>query len=55
VAPAAALRIAVIYYSVWKHTPICLREAHANGGARVNFEGALAAGPIRRLHHRVPG
>lgn len=43
VVAAAALAVAVSYFSVWYHTPICLREAHANGDARMTFEQALAA------------
>jgi len=40
---AAALVIAISCFSVWYATPICLREAHANGDARDAFERALAA------------
>ena len=40
---AAVLLIAISYFSVWYATPICLREAHANGDARLAFEQALAA------------
>jgi hypothetical protein len=39
----AALVIAISYFSVWHATPICLREAHANGDTRMAFEQALAA------------
>jgi hypothetical protein len=42
VAGVAALVIAVSYFSVWHKTPVCLREAHANGDARMAFEQALA-------------
>src|SRR4029077_14514935 len=40
---AAAALIAVSYFSVWHKTPICLREAHANGKERMALEEALAA------------
>jgi hypothetical protein len=43
VAIPAALVIAISYFSVWNATPICLREAHANGDTRMAFEQALAA------------
>ncbi len=43
VAIGAALLIAVSYFSAWYVTPICLREAHANGDARMALEMALAA------------
>src|SRR5579859_2876218 len=43
VVAAVALLIAVSYYSVRERTPICLREAHANGDTRMGFEQALAA------------
>lgn len=43
VVAAAALLIAISYYAAWQRTPICLREAHANGDARMAFEQALAA------------
>jgi hypothetical protein len=39
----AALLIAVSCISVWHKTPICLREAQANGGERMAFEQELAA------------
>ena len=42
VAAVAALVIAVSCFSVWQKTPICLREAHANGDSRMAFEHALA-------------
>ncbi|HLW52458.1 MAG TPA: glycosyltransferase family 39 protein [Candidatus Angelobacter sp.] len=42
VALAAAVLIAVSYGSLWLHTPPCLREAQANGNARVQFEQQLA-------------
>jgi hypothetical protein len=48
VAAMAALVIAISYFSVWHATPICLREAHANGDARMAFEQALAA-ELRKL------
>jgi dolichyl-phosphate-mannose-protein mannosyltransferase len=40
---AAAVLVAISYFSVWYAAPICLREAHANGDARNAFESALAA------------
>ena len=43
VAGAAALVIFVSYFSVWQRTPICLREAQVNGGARMAFEQQLGA------------
>ena len=43
VAIAALALIAVSYFSVWKKTPICLREAQANGKQRLELELALAA------------
>jgi len=42
VAAVAVFVIAVSCFSVWYKTPICLREAHANGDARMAFELALA-------------
>jgi hypothetical protein len=42
VSMAAALLIAVSYFSVWQNTPICLREAQANGRERLAFEQQLA-------------
>jgi hypothetical protein len=48
VVAATALLIAVSYYSVRERTPICLREAHANGDTRMGFEQALAA-ELRKL------
>jgi hypothetical protein len=48
VAAAPALLIAISYFSVCYATPICLREAHANGDARMAFEQALAA-ELRKL------
>jgi hypothetical protein len=38
----AALVIAVSYYSVWRTTPICLREAQVNGRERLALERQLA-------------
>ena len=38
----AAVVVAISYFSVWYATPICLREAHANGDARNAFELSLA-------------
>jgi hypothetical protein len=43
VAGAAVLLIAVSYLSVWYKTPICLREAQANGKERMALELELAA------------
>ncbi len=37
-----AVALAGSYYSVWQKTPICLREAQANGKARMMFEDELA-------------
>jgi hypothetical protein len=46
-APIAAVAIiavmAVSYGSLWRATPICLREARANGGDRFKFDQRLAA------------
>ncbi len=39
---AAALVIAASYYSVWKTTPICLREAQVNGKDRMALDRQLA-------------
>ena len=39
---AAALVIATSYYSVWQTTPICLREAQANGKDRMALDRQLA-------------
>ena len=43
IAATAALLIAASYFSVWHKTPICLREAHANGDERMALERELAA------------
>jgi hypothetical protein len=40
---AAAVLIAASYLSVWHKTPICLREAQANGRDRMALEQELAA------------
>jgi hypothetical protein len=48
VAALGAVAIALSCASVWKNTPICLREAEANGAERLSFEQALAA-ELRRL------
>ncbi|MBZ5507395.1 MAG: hypothetical protein LAO78_18200 [Acidobacteriia bacterium] len=40
---AAVLLIAASYFSVWYKTPICLREAQANGRERMALEQELAA------------
>ncbi len=42
VAGLMAVALAGSYYSVWQSTPICLREAQANGKARMMFEDELA-------------
>lgn len=42
VVAAATLVIAASYYSVWKTTPICLREAQANGKDRMALDRQLA-------------
>ncbi|HXA84849.1 MAG TPA: hypothetical protein VNZ47_07240 [Candidatus Dormibacteraeota bacterium] len=42
VVAVAALVIAASYYSVWKTTPLCLREAQINGRERVALERQLA-------------
>jgi len=34
---------AASYASLWQHTPICLREAEVNGGARMEFDRRLAS------------
>ena len=39
---AAGLVIVASYFSVWQQTPICLREARANGADRMALEQALA-------------
>jgi hypothetical protein len=39
---AAALLIAISYFSVWQNKPICLREAQVNGRERLAFEQQLA-------------
>jgi hypothetical protein len=43
VSGVALALIAVSYVSVWHKTPICLREAYANGRDRMALEEALAA------------
>lgn len=43
VAWAAAVLIGASYFSVWHRTPICLREAQANGRDRMALEQELAA------------
>jgi hypothetical protein len=40
---AALVLIAASYFTVWNKTPICLREAQANGRERMELEQALAA------------
>jgi hypothetical protein len=42
VAIAAAVVIAASYGPLWQAAPICLREAEANGSARLKFDGQLA-------------
>jgi hypothetical protein len=43
--PAFAVLIVITtsYVSLWRQTPICLREAEANGSARLEFDQQLAA------------
>lgn len=43
IAAGAALAIIASYFPVWQSTPICLREAEANGRARLEFDQALAS------------
>jgi Dolichyl-phosphate-mannose-protein mannosyltransferase len=43
VAGLAAVAVALSYFSVWQASPICLREAEANGRARMVFDRQLAA------------
>jgi hypothetical protein len=43
VTAAALVLIAASYFTVWNKTPICLREAQANGRERMELELALAA------------
>lgn len=43
VTAAAFVLIAASYFSVWIKTPICLREAQANGKDRLQLEMAIAA------------
>ena len=45
---AASALIIVSYLSVWNKTPICLREAQANGRDRLQMEEALA-GELKQL------
>jgi hypothetical protein len=42
IAGAAALVMVVSYFSLWQRTPICLREAQANGRSRMALEQELA-------------
>ncbi len=42
-AAAAAIAITLSYVPLWRSTPICLREAEANGSARLQFDQALAS------------
>jgi hypothetical protein len=48
VAIAVGIVVTASYFSVWRHTPICLREAQANGSARLRFDRQLAA-ELKRL------
>jgi hypothetical protein len=48
VATAIALVVATSYLSLWRQTPICLREAEVNGRARLQFDRQLGA-EIERL------
>jgi hypothetical protein len=43
VAIATLLMVAASYATVWQRSPICLREAEANGRARMEFDHRLAA------------
>ncbi|HWX55352.1 MAG TPA: hypothetical protein VN176_12240 [Verrucomicrobiae bacterium] len=43
VALAMVLLAGGSYFSAWRETPVCLREAVANGRARMVFESAVAA------------
>jgi hypothetical protein len=43
VATVAALVVFLSYFSVWHVSPLCLREAQINGGARMAFEQQLGA------------
>lgn len=40
---AIALLAVASYASVWSRNPVCLREAEANGAARMDFDARLAA------------
>lgn len=44
----AVIMVAASYISVWRNSPICLREAEANGRARLEFDRRLAA-ELRKL------
>ncbi len=48
IASAMAVVVAASYLSLWRQTPICLREAEANGKARLEFDQQLAA-ELRKL------
>jgi hypothetical protein len=43
VAAATAIVVLVSYASLWMRTPVCLREAEANGKARMQFDQQLAS------------
>jgi Dolichyl-phosphate-mannose-protein mannosyltransferase len=43
VAIAAVFMVSASYASIWQRSPICLREAEANGRARMEFDRRLAA------------
>lgn len=43
VATGVLALVAISYASVWRQSPICLREAQANGRARLQFDQHLAA------------
>jgi hypothetical protein len=47
-ATAIGLVVATSYLSLWRETPICLREAQVNGHARLQFDQQLGA-EIQRL------
>jgi hypothetical protein len=48
IACAVAVVVAASYLSLWRQTPICLREAEANGRTRMEFDRQLAA-ELRKL------
>jgi hypothetical protein len=48
VAALACALVAIAYWSIWLHTPICLREARVNGRDRLEFDQRLAEA-LRKL------